>query len=147
MSRLIVAAIVVGADDTILASQRAYPESLRGLFEFPGGKLEDGETPRAALVRELREELSVEVDLGPTLPNPDREDGLWPILAGRDMWTAWARLAPRHTPRLTDSHLAHVWQPRAALADLPWLPPDLPIARHIAATPPPTWTPRHYADN
>lgn len=58
-----VAAAVIRREDRILATLRSHGE-YSGYWEFPGGKLEDGETPREAAVREVREELSTEVELG-----------------------------------------------------------------------------------
>jgi len=59
---LVVAAALFDAQGRILLAQRPPGKQLAGLWEFPGGKLEDGETPEAALVRELMEELSIEVN-------------------------------------------------------------------------------------
>ena len=66
-TQLVVGAVVV--DDLrqptrFLAAQRAYPAQLRGQWEFPGGKVEPGEVPQAALARELREELDIVVKIG-----------------------------------------------------------------------------------
>lgn len=58
---LVVACALLDKDNRILLAQRPEGKSLAGLWEFPGGKLEQGETPEAALIRELREELSIEV--------------------------------------------------------------------------------------
>ena len=58
-----VAAAVIRRGDRIFATLRSHGE-YSGYWEFPGGKLEDGETPREAAVREVREELSTEVKLG-----------------------------------------------------------------------------------
>ena len=58
---LVVAAALVGADRRVLVQQRAEGRSMAGLWEFPGGKVEPGELPEAALVRELHEELGIEV--------------------------------------------------------------------------------------
>ena len=59
---LVVAAALFDAEGRILLAQRPEGKSLAGLWEFPGGKLELGETPEAALVRELHEELSLTVN-------------------------------------------------------------------------------------
>ncbi len=55
----VVAAALIGGDGRVLLAQRPAGKSLAGLWEFPGGKLEPGETPDAALVRELDEELGI----------------------------------------------------------------------------------------
>lgn len=56
---IVVAVALVDADGRVLLQQRPQGKSLAGLWEFPGGKLEPGETPEAALVRELEEELGI----------------------------------------------------------------------------------------
>jgi 8-oxo-dGTP diphosphatase len=58
----VVAAAMVDRDGRVLVQQRPPGRSMAGLWEFPGGKLEPGETPEAALIRELAEELGIEVD-------------------------------------------------------------------------------------
>jgi 8-oxo-dGTP diphosphatase len=57
---LVVASALVDAENRILIAQRPEGKSMAGLWEFPGGKVEPGETPEGALVRELREELGIE---------------------------------------------------------------------------------------
>ena len=57
---LVVACALVDADNRILIAQRPEGKSLAGLWEFPGGKVDQGEAPEEALIRELREELGVE---------------------------------------------------------------------------------------
>ncbi|WP_332818793.1 (deoxy)nucleoside triphosphate pyrophosphohydrolase [Sphingopyxis sp.] len=59
---VVVAAALVDRDGRILVQQRPEGLSMAGLWEFPGGKLEAGETPEAALIRELAEELAIDVD-------------------------------------------------------------------------------------
>jgi 8-oxo-dGTP diphosphatase len=58
---LVVAAALVDADNRVLIAQRPAGKQLAGLWEFPGGKLDPGERPEQALIRELHEELGIEV--------------------------------------------------------------------------------------
>lgn len=58
---IVVAIALIDADNRVLISQRPEGKQLAGLWEFPGGKLDPGETPEKALVRECREELGIEV--------------------------------------------------------------------------------------
>jgi 8-oxo-dGTP diphosphatase len=114
---------VVGAalvrDGRVLASRRTEPPSLAGLWEFPGGKVEEGETDVQAVVRELREELRVEVEvggrLGPDLPI--RDTGVLRVYL--------CRLVSGE-PELVD-HDAHRWLGPGELGEVPWLPVDLPL--------------------
>lgn len=57
---LVSAVALIDVDGRVLLAQRPQGKSLAGLWEFPGGKVEAGETPEAALIRELREELGIE---------------------------------------------------------------------------------------
>ena len=64
----VVAAALIDAAGRILLQQRAPGRAMAGLWEFPGGKVEEGELPEAALIRELAEELGIEVDAGALVP-------------------------------------------------------------------------------
>lgn len=57
---LVAAVALVDADGRVLLAQRPEGKSMAGLWEFPGGKIEPGETPEAALIRELQEELGID---------------------------------------------------------------------------------------
>ena len=59
---LVVAVALVDADGRVLIAQRPEGKSMAGLWEFPGGKVDPGETPEAALIRELREELAIDTE-------------------------------------------------------------------------------------
>lgn len=116
-----------------LAAQRAYPEALRGLWEFPGGKQEPGESCVQALVRECAEELGVHVRLLAEVRGPHAQG--WPLkdTAAMRVWTAVATGGdPR--PVLGEDHLAVRWLPLAdpaAALELPWIPADLPIVHAL----------------
>ncbi len=69
----VAAAVITDARGRILLAQRTDARDLSGLWEFPGGKCEPGETPEAALVRELQEELGITVQVGPALINVPQE--------------------------------------------------------------------------
>lgn len=58
---IVVAAALIDGDGRLLVQQRPQGKAMAGLWEFPGGKVEEGETPEAALIRELREELAIDV--------------------------------------------------------------------------------------
>jgi len=59
--KLVVACALIDADNRVLLAQRPEGRAMAGLWEFPGGKVEPGETPEAALIRELQEELGINV--------------------------------------------------------------------------------------
>lgn len=59
--KLVVAAALIDADGRVLLARRPAHKELGGLWEFPGGKVHEGETPEAALIRELKEELGIDV--------------------------------------------------------------------------------------
>ncbi|ATO57005.1 8-oxo-dGTP diphosphatase [Bartonella sp. 1-1C] len=65
---LVVACALLDHDNRVLLAQRPQGKSLAGLWEFPGGKIENGETPEESLIRELTEELSIHVEQDNLLP-------------------------------------------------------------------------------
>ena len=126
--RLVVAGALVDGG-RLLAAQRSSPPPLAGQWELPGGKVEDGEDPLAALHRELREELGIDVAVGGIVPAPDGGD--WPILGGMVM-RVWLCRADGDAPRALD-HAQLAWVELGEAESLPWLAPDLPIVLEIRA--------------
>ena len=127
MPLIVVAAALIAADGTILIQKRPPGRALAGLWEFPGGKREADESSRAALVRELSEELGITVDpdsLHPcsfTVEPRDRQELILLLFLCRQ----WAG-----TPQaLTASALR--WVKAEALADHAMPPADVPLAQHL----------------
>lgn len=118
--RLLVVGAAIVAGGQLLVAQRAAPPELAGYWEFPGGKVERGETPEEAVRRECREELGVDITTGDVLA-PDV-----PILNG----SAWLRVFVARisggtlTPR---EHSALAWLDDSAVATLAWLPSNAPL--------------------
>lgn len=130
---LVVAAAIVDdldAPTALLAARRRAPVSLAGRWEFPGGKVEPGEDPVAAVHRELREELGVGVTLGAELVGPD--DGCWRLTERYTMrlWTAEVRDG---TPEPLVEHDELRWLPRGRWLTVPWLDADVRIVEALAA--------------
>ena len=114
----------------LLAARRTEPVALAGGWEFPGGKVDPGETHEQALHREVREELGVEVELGEQVPGPLR-GGRWPLGESFAM-TVWLARVTAGEPAPIEDHDQLRWLRRDDLYDVPWLPADLPIVDLIA---------------
>ena len=125
---LVVAAALTHADGRVLLQRRPSGKAHAGLWEFPGGKLERGETPVAALVRELVEELGIAVD--PAVPEPVTfavgTAGARPLILLLYRVRTWIG-----TPRPLDA-AALAWVHPADMAALPMPPADYPLAAHLA---------------
>ena len=120
---LVVAAALIDARGRVLVQQRPAGKSLAGLWEFPGGKLEAGEMPTQALIRELAEELAIEVapdDLAAVAfaDVPLGERRLILLLYAARRW--------RGEPRAVEA-AALAWHRPDALEGLPMPPADVPL--------------------
>ncbi|WP_034550986.1 (deoxy)nucleoside triphosphate pyrophosphohydrolase [Carnobacterium funditum] len=121
---------VVGAilieDDRILCAQRGETKTLSKLWEFPGGKIEIGETPQEALVRELKEELMIEVEI----QSEKYEETIYPYDFGLVKLTTFICLLKKGRPKLTE-HMEVKWLNPSELDSLEWAPADIPAVKKL----------------
>jgi 8-oxo-dGTP diphosphatase len=120
---LVAAAALVDADGRVLIAQRPPHKAMAGLWEFPGGKVHPGETPEAALVRELNEELGIDT----------RSSCLAPVAFASHGYDAFHLLMPlfacrvwRGTPQALE-HSRLAWVRPVRLADYPMPEADVPL--------------------
>lgn len=120
---LVVACALVDADRRVLIAQRPEGKQLAGLWEFPGGKVDPGETPEAALIRELREELAIET----------KEACLAPLTFASHTYEDFHLLMPLYVCRkwqgtpVSREHMALKWVRPQKLRDYPMPPADEPL--------------------
>jgi 8-oxo-dGTP diphosphatase len=124
MKLMLVAAVaLVDADRRVLIAQRPEGKSLAGLWEFPGGKLEEGETPEEALIRELEEELGIAT----------KTACLAPLSFASHSYETFHLLMPLYVCRkwqgtpVAREHQALKWVRPQALRDYPMPPADEPL--------------------
>ncbi len=124
---LVVAVALVDSDDRVLIAQRPEGKALAGLWEFPGGKIEPGERPEEALIRELREEIDIDVEapcLAPlTFASHAYDDFhlLMPLYVCRK-WKGVARAKEGQALK---------WVTAKALHNFPMPPADAPLIAHL----------------
>jgi len=124
----LVVGVALVRDGRVLAARRSYPPQTVGRWEFPGGKVDDGETPEGALVREIAEELGCRIEITDWL-EPEVE-----IRAGLVLRVATASLVeaepiPRH-----GEHDAVRWLRFDELDQVDWLEADRPFAGVLETT-------------
>ena len=126
MPRIIVGAAII-EDGRVLACARSEPPEFAGRWEFPGGKVEIGESESEALLRECAEELNVKIEIGDRVGEDVQLGHGWAVLR-----VYAARLHDGDRPQRLE-HLELRWLAADELHTVDWLPADAPI---VAALPP-----------
>jgi 8-oxo-dGTP diphosphatase len=121
---VVVAAAIVRSGQ-VLGACRSAPPQLSGWWEFPGGKVEPGESESAALIRECREELGVDVAVGELL-------GTAPLGAAAGELRLYRADLVSGRPRALQGHGALRWLRADELNSVPWLPADRPLLPAVA---------------
>ncbi|WP_042413180.1 (deoxy)nucleoside triphosphate pyrophosphohydrolase [Streptacidiphilus anmyonensis] len=125
-ARVVVGAALFDAEGgRVLAARRSAPEALAGRWEFPGGKVEPGESVPAALERELREELGVAARAVERLP------GAWEVRPGLEL-QIWTAELVSGEPRPLQDHDELRWLDATTLDSVDWLPQDRFALPHVA---------------
>lgn len=121
----VVAAIII-RDDQVFATQRGYGE-WKGWWEFPGGKMEAGESPQEALKREIREELDAEITVGQLIETVE-----WDYPAFHLTMHCFVCTLLSEDMHLNE-HDAAAWLTKETLHSVKWLPADEGLIQKIAA--------------
>ncbi|KJE25049.1 ADP-ribose pyrophosphatase [Frankia torreyi] len=121
--RLVVAVALLDDERRVLAARRREPPAYAGMWEFPGGKVEPGEDELDALVRECREELDVEIEVGPPLGEVELASPGWIL-------RVWFGRVVGRSPRLLD-HDELRWLAADELDDVRWMPADGPLVEKL----------------
>ncbi|MEJ5998625.1 (deoxy)nucleoside triphosphate pyrophosphohydrolase [Corynebacterium sp. H130] len=124
--RIEVTGAVIVKDGKVLGAKRGEGKSLAGYWEFPGGKIEPGETPKEALARELREELHIDAEVGEFVTTTEHEYDFAIIVLS----TYYCSLE-KGEPKLTE-HAEVRWLTGAEMLELEWAPADIPAVEIIA---------------
>lgn len=124
----VVAAIIKATNEKgepiIFATQRGYGD-FKGGWEFPGGKIEEGETPEAALVREIREELDTEIEVGELLDTIEFDYPTFHL----SMKCFWSSIVSGDL--VLKEHKAARWLTKDEIFDVEWLPADISLVGKI----------------
>ena len=125
MKTIRVVAAVIHSDAKVFATARGYGD-YKGRWEFPGGKIEPGESPQQALIREIREELDTDIEVGALIGTVEYDyptfhlsmDCFWCTVVNGELVLKEAQEA--------------CWLRKSELYSVPWLPADLAIVEKIA---------------
>lgn len=126
---IVAACALIDADGRVLIGERPPGKAMAGLWEFPGGKVEDGERPEHTLIRELSEELGIAV----------KEECLAPLTFASHAYPDFHLLMPLYICRRWDGqatarhHTKLAWVRANKLRDYPMPPADEPLTSHLTS--------------
>ena len=124
----VVAAVIKAKNENnepiIFATQRGYGD-LKGGWEFPGGKIEDGETPQEALVREIKEELDTDIEVGELIDTIEYDYPTFHL----SMDCFWCEIIKGDL--VLKEHEAAMWLRKSELDNVEWLPADITLIDKI----------------
>ena len=124
----VVAAVIKATNEKgepmLFATQRGYGD-FKGGWEFPGGKIEEGETPQEALVREIREELETEIAVGELIDTVEYDYPTFHL----SMDCFWAEIVSGNL--VLKEHEAAKWLTRDELGTVEWLPADIGLIEKV----------------
>lgn len=124
MKTINVVAAIIKYENRIFATQRGYGEFKDG-WEFPGGKIESDETPKQALVREIKEELDTEIEVGELLDIVEYDYPNFHL----SMQCFWCRV--KSGKLVLKEHEAAKWLTKETIDSVEWLPADKDLVKKI----------------
>ena len=124
MKTIKVVAAVIKDNGRIFATQRGYGD-FKGGWEFPGGKIEEGETPQEALKREIREELDAEIVVGDLIDTIEYDYPTFHL----SMDCFWCKIVNGNL--VLKEHQAARWLDKDTITDVQWLPADIELVEKI----------------
>ena len=127
MKHIEVVAAVIRRGNEIFATQRGYGK-YKDWWEFPGGKMEEGETPEQALKREIKEELDAEINIGSLIQTVEWDYPDFHLT----MHCFWCGLVGEALH--LNEHEAAAWLNKDTLFSVKWLPADIGILKYIQST-------------
>ena len=132
MKSIKVVAAIILHDNQIFATQRGYGD-FKGGWEFPGGKVEQGESPQEALRREIREELAMEIEVGELFETVEYDYPAFHL--SMDCFLCKIKSG---TPVLLE-HAAAQWLSKEELGSVAWLPADMGLIERLRTATLPEW--------
>ncbi|TVX99400.1 (deoxy)nucleoside triphosphate pyrophosphohydrolase [Paenibacillus cremeus] len=121
----VVGAVIFNEKNEVLCALRSQTMSLPGLWEFPGGKIEAGETPEQSLAREIQEELNCSIQIGDLVADATHE---YPNVIVRLI--TYRATITEGTP-IPNEHEKLIWLPVGEIDTLDWAPADLPTIQEL----------------